>query len=60
MKDIQACHTANDLIVRLVGKLDNLPCTWEEFVGEELAGEVHEYLEAAGIWEPREDDEGQP
>ena len=37
-------ETAIELVHDLIGALDNLPCTWEEFVGEDLADRVHDFL----------------
>lgn len=37
-------ETGRELIDRLIGKLNNLPCCWEDFVGEDLADEVKEYM----------------
>lgn len=33
-----------ELISRLIGKLNCLPCCWEDFVGDDLADEVKEYI----------------
>ena len=48
---------AISLIDQLIDKLNNLPCCWEEFVGEELADEVTAFMVEQGEWDARELDE---
>lgn len=47
------CQKARDLIDRLLDALNALPCCWEDFVGEELADEVKDFLG----WEDEEDED---
>ena len=36
---------AVDLLQEVITALNRLPCTWEEFLGEELADRVHAMLD---------------
>ena len=53
MDENEQDDTGRKLVRDLVDKLECMPCCWDEFVGEDLARRVKEYLG----WKKQEDKE---